>query len=91
MSVDELRNLFVVDFLTFHPEEILKTIAAWVGAGALAIGMIVGGVTVHVSTALAAAVQSCGSASPQLKTILYFGGARPKGSVSGYFTFTALQ
>ena len=56
--------------------------AAWVGAGALAFGIVVGGVTVHVATAQAAAVQSCGSATPQLKTTLYFGGARPKGSVS---------
>ena len=56
--------------------------AAWVGAGALAFGMVVGGVTVHVSTAQAAAVQSCGSAAAQHKTTLYFGSARPKGSVS---------
>ena len=35
-------------------EAILKTMAAWVGAGALAFGMVVGGVTVHVSTAQAA-------------------------------------
>ena len=60
----------------------MKTIAAWVGAGALALGIVVGGVTVHVSTAQAAAGQTCGSATPQHKTTLYFGGARPKGSVS---------
>ena len=60
----------------------MKTMAAWVGAGALAFGMVVGGVTVHVSTAQAAAVQSCGSAAPQHKTTLYFGSARPKGSVN---------
>ena len=60
----------------------MKTTAAWVGACALALGMVVGGVTVHVSTAQAAAIQSCGSATAQLKTTLYFGGARPKGSVS---------
>ena len=68
--------------ISFVREGILKTMAAWVGAGALAFGMLVGGVTVHVSTAQAAAVQSCGSAAPQHKTTLYFGGARPKGSVS---------
>ena len=56
--------------------------ATWVAAGALAFGIVVGGVTVHVSTAQAAAVQSCGSASPQHKTTLYFGSARPNGSVS---------
>ena len=60
----------------------MKTVATLVCAGALAFGFVVGGVTVHVATAQAAAVQSCGSATPQLKTTLYFGGARPKGSVS---------
>jgi hypothetical protein len=46
--------------------------------------MVVGGVTVHVATAqpVAVTVGICGSASPQLRTTLYFGGARPKGSVS---------
>ena len=60
----------------------MKTMAAWVGAGALAFGIVVGGVTVHVSTVEAAASQICGSARPQHRTTLYFGGARPKGSVS---------
>jgi hypothetical protein len=63
-------------------EEIMRAMAAWVGAGALAFGIAVGGVTVHVSTAQAAATQTCGSAKPQHRTTLYFGGARPKGSVS---------
>jgi hypothetical protein len=56
--------------------------AAWVGAAALALGIVVGGVTVHVSTVQAAAVQGCGSGAPRQKTTLYFGGARPRGSVS---------
>src|ERR1017187_8134295 len=56
--------------------------AAWVGAGVLAFGIVVGAVTVHVATAQAVAVRSCGSAASQLRTTLYFGGARPKGSVS---------
>src|SRR5882672_12562427 len=56
--------------------------AAWVGAGVLAFGIVVGGVTVHVATAQAVAVQSCGSAASQLRTTLYFGLARPKGAVS---------
>ena len=55
---------------------------ASIGAGVLALGIVVGGVTAHVATVQAAAVQSCGTATPQLKTTLYFGGARPKGSVS---------
>jgi hypothetical protein len=63
-------------------EGILKIMSAWVGAGALAFGIVVGGVTVHVATAQAVSVQGCGAATPQLKTTLYFGGARPKGSVS---------
>lgn len=60
----------------------MKTRAAWVGAGVLAFGIVVGGVTVHVATAQAVAVRSCGSAASKLRTTLYFGGARPKGSVS---------
>src|ERR1051325_10104773 len=56
--------------------------AAWVGPGALALGVIIGGVTVHVATAQPVAVETCGSATLQLRTTLYFGGARPKGSVS---------
>jgi hypothetical protein len=38
----------------------------------------------HVATAQPVAVDmgTCGSASPQLRTTLYFGGARPKGAVS---------
>jgi hypothetical protein len=56
--------------------------AAWAGAGVLAFGIVVGGVTVHVATAQAVAVRNCGSAAPQLRTTLYFGSARPKGSVS---------
>ena len=60
----------------------MRKIAAWVGAGALAIGMIVGGVTVHVATAQPAAVGACGSAGSQLRTTLYFGGSRPQGWVS---------
>jgi hypothetical protein len=64
------------------PEGFVKTMAAWVGAGALVFGTAVGGLTVHIATAQPVAVQTCGSATPQLKTTLYFGGARPKGSVS---------
>ena len=60
----------------------MKTIAAWVGASALALGIVIGGVSVHVATAQPVALQTCGSAPPQLRTTLYFGGARPKGSVS---------
>ena len=60
----------------------MRTMVAWVSAGALALGIVVGGVAVHVSTVQAAAVQTCGSATAQQKTTLYFGGARPKGSVS---------
>ena len=61
----------------------MRTMAAWVGAGALALGIAIGGVTVHVATAQPVAVQTtCGSAAPQLRTTLYFGSARPKGSVN---------
>ena len=60
----------------------MKTIAAWVGAGALALGIVIGSVLVHVATAQPVALQTCGSSPPQLRTTLYFGGARPKGSVS---------
>lgn len=60
----------------------MRTMAAWVGAGALVFGIVIGGVTAHIATAQPVAVQTCGSATPQLKTTLYFGGARPKGSVS---------
>ena len=60
----------------------MRTTAAWVGAGALAFGIIIGGVTMHVTTAQAVSVQTCGSAAPQLRTTLYFGASRPKGSVS---------
>jgi len=60
----------------------MKTMPAWMGAGALAFGIILGGLTMHVATAQPVAVQTCGSAVPQLRTTLYFGGARPKGSVS---------
>jgi hypothetical protein len=56
--------------------------AAWVGASALVLGIAIGGVTVHSTTAQPVAVQTCGSSAPQLKTTLYFGGARPTGSVS---------
>jgi hypothetical protein len=62
-------------------EEFVRTVAAWVGAGALVFGIVIGE-TVHTATAQAAAAQTCGSAVPQLRTTLYFGGARPKGSVS---------
>jgi len=55
---------------------------AWVGAVALGLGVLIGGVTMHIATAQPVAVQSCGSAVPQLRTTLYFGGARPHGSVS---------
>jgi hypothetical protein len=55
---------------------------AWLSAGALVSGVLIGGVTVHIATAQPVAVQACGSATPQLKTTLYFGSARPKGSVS---------
>ena len=60
----------------------MRTMAAWVSAGALVIGIVLGGVTVHTATAEPAAVRACGSATPQHKTTLYFGAARPKGSVS---------
>lgn len=63
-------------------EGFVRTMAAWVGAGALVFGIVIGSVTVHTATAQPVAVQTCGSAAPQLKTTLYFGGARPKGSVS---------
>ncbi len=56
--------------------------AVWVGAGALALGMVTGGLTVHLATAQPVLVQGCGSSVPQLRTTLYFGAARPKGSVS---------
>jgi hypothetical protein len=52
------------------------------GAGALVLGVLIGGVTIHVATAQPAALDTCGSATPQLRTTLYLGGARPKGSVS---------
>lgn len=55
---------------------------AWVGAGALAVGIAIGSVTVDVATAQQVVVQGCGSAAPQLRTTLYFGGSRPRGSVS---------
>jgi hypothetical protein len=60
----------------------VRTMAAWVGAGALAVGMVLGIVTGHITTAQAVAVQTCGTAASQLRTTLYFGGARPKGLVS---------
>jgi len=60
----------------------VRTMAAWLGGGALALGVLIGGVTVHVATAQPVAVQTCGSSVPQLRTTLYFGGARPRGSVS---------
>lgn len=63
-------------------EGIVRTVAAWMGAGALAFGIVIGGVTVHIATAQPVAVQTCGSAASQLRTTLYFGGGRPKGSVS---------
>ena len=59
----------------------MRTIAAWMVAGALGFGIVIG-VTVHIATAQPVAVQTCGSATAQLRTTLYFGGARPKGSVS---------
>ena len=60
----------------------MRTMTVWVGAAALAIGIVTGGMTVHVATAQPAAMPGCGSAVPQLRTTLYFGAARPKGSVS---------
>ena len=60
----------------------MRTMAAWVGAGALGFGILIGGATVHLATAQPVAVQTCASAAPQLRTTLYFGGARPKGAVS---------
>ena len=60
----------------------MRTMAARVGAGALALGVIIGGVTVHIATAQPVAVENCGSSARQLRTTLYFGAARPKGSVS---------
>ena len=56
--------------------------ATWAGAGALAFGIVIGGITVHIATADAVSVKPCGSATSQLRTTLYFGGARPKGAVS---------
>jgi len=72
----------IIPLISSVREGILKTMAAWAGAGVLAFGIVVGGVTVHVATAQAVAVRNCGSAAPQLRTTLYFGSARPKGSVS---------
>ena len=60
----------------------MRTTAAWLGASALAFGIVIGGETVHIATAQPVAAQTCGSAKPQLRTTLYFGSARPKGSVS---------
>ena len=60
----------------------MRTMATWVGASALVFGIVIGSVTVHIATAQPVAVQTCGSTAPQLRTTLYFGGARPKGSVS---------
>ena len=60
----------------------MRGISAWLGASALVFGIVLGGVTVHIATAQSVAVQTCASASPQLRTTLYFGGARPKGTVS---------
>jgi hypothetical protein len=60
----------------------MRTMAAWVAVGALVLGAVIGGVTVHVATAQPVAVETCGSVAPQLRTTLYMGGARPKGSVS---------
>jgi len=60
----------------------VRATTVWIAAGALALGIITGGLTVHVATAQTAGVQGCGSAAPQLRTTLYFGAARPNGSVS---------
>jgi len=67
----------------------VKTMTALVGAGALVSGIVIGGLAVHNVAAQpvtakpqSAAVHTCGSAMPQLRTTLYFGGARPKGTIS---------
>jgi len=60
----------------------VRTMAIWLGVGALALGVIIGSQTVHVATAQPVAAGSCGSAVSQLRTTLYFGAARPTGSVS---------
>ena len=66
----------------------MRNMATWVGATALAVGIVIGGIAVRIATPQAAAASqpavahTCGSASPQLRTMLYFGGSRPKGSVS---------
>ena len=53
---------------------------AAVFAGGLAAG---GGITTAVAQRSASAVAECGTATaPQVRTTLYFGSARPKGSVS---------
>ena len=60
----------------------MRSMVAWVGAPALVFGIIIGGTTVRRATAQPGSMQTCGSASPQLRTTLYFGASRPNGSVS---------
>jgi|GraSoiStandDraft_41_1057321.scaffolds.fasta_scaffold1631308_1 hypothetical protein len=81
-SRDEVRFPDILLCISSALEGIVRTMAAWVGAGALAFGIVIGVVTVHIATAQSVALQTCGSAAPQLRTTLYLGGARPNGSVS---------
>ena len=49
----------------------------------LVAGMLIGAVSMRAVSAPKAALDpSCGAAAPQVRTTLYFGTARPKGSVS---------
>ena len=70
--------MFPVIIFRIHFGRIVRTTAAWFGASALAFGIVIGGQTVHIVTAEPVAVQTCGSATPQLRTTLYFGGAPPE-------------
>ena len=69
-------------FFKFISGGFVRTIAFWLGPSALALGIVLGDGMLRVTKAQPAAVQTCGSARPQLRTTLYFGGARPKGTVS---------
>src|SRR5947207_7650709 len=62
----------------------MRTLMTGLGGVALGAALVAGtGVMARGGAPPSAAVQSCGTASaPQLRTTLYFGLARPKGSVS---------
>ena len=62
----------------------MRTMMTGLAGMVLGAGLLAGtGVMARGGSAQTAAVQQCGSASaPQLRTTLYFGLARPKGSVS---------